>query len=442
MPLQSVLIDALDAMGEAIAIWDKDDRLLYYNENYQNLFKLKDEIYLGVQFKSLVQANITSNTVLALDGVCVHKDAHLYRSLRMQYHQKAQGLCIEHSYPNRWLQIKERKFNDGMRVGVYTDISEQKAIEHLLAKAKNELEIANQVKNVFLTNITHELKTPLHAILSYAQLLQNNKDNHLANTQAIISSAQYLTSMIDDMLQTTKNNMDDTQLDIKPIKIKKLIADIKKMFSIIVSSKNLDFIVKQKNIPEVIYCDERKVKQIIINLLGNAIKFTHEGSITFEMKGKDKGIKVLIKDTGIGIDKHHLHKIFNAFEKLNPDMNSKGMGLGLNISNGYAKLIYSDIKVRSTLHKGSTFSFIIPYAKSKKKISIKKNIDLTQRVSLETLDVSSISKQEYKKIKHAVQHLYYSELKGQFSALPSHIRSPLLKRLESFEWEELAKIFT
>jgi len=136
-----------------------------------------------------------------------------------------------------------------------------------------------------------------------------------------------------------------------------------------------------------------------------------------------------------------LKKIFSAFEKLNYDMNSKGMGLGLSISNDYSKLIHSYIKVNSKKGKGSTFSFFIPYGDTKKDITIKKNTNLTHRVSVERLNLNTISKQDYKKIKSAIARLYYSELKEIFTNLDDEIKNTLINHLNSFKWEELRKIF-
>lgn len=436
-----ILKDALDAMGEAIAVWDEKDTLIYFNDRYKEFFELSDRVKLGVKFSDLVKAHIDSDDVNSLDGISVKNEPELYSKLRMDYHRKCEGVFIDQSSKNTWRQIKERKFNGNMTVGIYTDITEQKNVEQLLNKAKNELEIANQVKASFLANITHELKTPLHAILSYAQLIKNSTKNLNYNTSAIISSAQYLTSMIDDMIETTKLDMKDNKIEKKDIKIPQLIDDISKMFTVIAKNKNIDFSVLEENLPLVIQSDERKIKQILINLIGNAIKFTSKGNVTLKIKAIKKGIKFIVEDTGIGISKKDFEKIFIPFEKLENKFNSQGTGLGLAISNEYAKFIHSAIQIKSKIKKGSSFSFIVPYDSKKSNKTLNQKINIAKKVNKQDLDLSHITKQQLEDSKVAIQRLYYSKLEEVFNSFDESIKSHLLQLLRAYEWEKLEKIF-
>lgn len=439
--LDSVLKNALDAMGEAIAVWDENDQLIYFNERYKKFFELSSRVKLGVQFKDLVKAHIDSDDVNSLDGIPVKNEPELYTRLRMEYHKKCEGVFIDQSKDNQWRQIKERKFNGNMTVGIYTDISEQKNAEILLKKAKNELEIANQVKSNFLANITHELKTPLHAILSYAQLIKNSSKNIDYNTSAIISSGEYLTSMIDDMIETTKLDLKDNKIQKEDIKIAQLIDDISKMFSVIAQNKNIEFSIIEENLPIVIQSDERKIKQILINIIGNALKFTNKGRVTLTIKSTKKGIKFIVEDTGIGISKDDFDKIFNPFEKLENDLNSQGTGLGLAISNEYAKFIYAPIEIKSKLKKGSSFSFIVPNENSKIDNTLNKKIDVTKKSSIDKTFLSKIKQEEFETIKESINMLYYSKLEEIFNSFDEDIKPQLLQLLKNYEWEKLQKLF-
>ena len=439
--LEDNLIDALDAMGEAIAVWDEDDRLIYYNSKYQDFFELKDRVRLGAKFQDLIEAHISSDEVQSFDGIEVKSNPVLYSKMRYEYHIKCEGVFIDSSTDGRWRQIKERKFNGNMRIGIYTDITEQKRNEQLLNKAKNELEIANQAKSNFLANITHELKTPLHAILSYAQLIKVSQSNIQTSSNAIISSAEYLTSMIDDMIEKTKLDISDSKLEYKSIRITSMIDDISKMFSIIANNKGIEFSIKEENLPTLIKSDERKIKQILINLIGNGIKFTQKGKVSLKIKGIDKGIKFTIEDTGIGVEKENFEKIFNPFEKLENDLNSQGTGLGLSISNEYAKLLYEPISIKSKIGKGSVFSFIVPLEqKQSDKLIIKNKINF-KNTDNEDIDISVIDKKQKEDIKKAIQLLYYSKLEEIFNSFDEVLKNELLKYLKNYEWDKLNKIF-
>lgn len=438
--INNILIDALDAMGEAIAVWDENDTLIYFNDRYKDFFELSDRVKLGVRFADLIKAHIDSDDVNSLDGIPVKSEPELYNRLRMEYHRKCKGVFIDQSSKNTWRQIKERKFNGNMTVGIYTDITEQKKAEQLLKKAKNELEIANQVKSDFLTNITHELKTPLHAILSYAQLINNSTKNIDYNTSAIISSAQYLTSMIDDMIETTKLDSNN-KIEKKDIRTVQLIYDISKMFTIIAKNKNIEFTIIEENLPILIQSDERKIKQILINLIGNALKFTSKGKVTLTIKKIKEGLKFIVEDTGIGISKKDFHKVFIPFEKLENELNSQGTGLGLAISNEYAKFIHSPIKLKSKVNKGSSFSFIVPLKNSNTSKLTNKKMDLTKYYSLTKIDTSTINLHDYKKIKESINKLYFQELQHIFNSFDSPIKEQLLELLKKYEWEKLQKLF-
>jgi len=437
--IKNILIDALDAMGEAIAIWDENDILIYFNDKYKEFFGLKSRVKIGVKFIDLIKAHIDSDDVNLIDGVIVKDYPELYSKMRYDYHQKCEGVFIDQSINNTWRQIKERKFNGNMIVGIYTDITEQKKAELLLKKAKNELEISNQVKSDFLANITHELKTPLHAILSYAQLINSSSKNINYNTSAIINSAQYLTSMIDDMIETTKLDIKDNLIEKKDIKMPQLIDGISKIFKIIAKNKNIDFEIIQENLPLIITSDERKIKQILINLLGNAIKFTSIGKVSLIIKHVKKGIKFIVKDTGIGIQKKDFQKIFIPFEKINNELNSQGTGLGLSISNEYSKNIYEPIQIKSTVKKGSSFSFIVPFTTEIFNKTSKQKMNVTKK--MDTLNLSKITKYESETIRENIQKLYYSNLKEIFDNFDDDIKPQLLHYLKNYEWEKLEKLF-
>ncbi len=245
------------------------------------------------------------------------------------------------------------------------EISERKKTELELAKSKEKAETASQAKSEFLANISHELRTPLNAILGYAQLM--NQETLLTpeqkeNLQIINSSGQHLLSIINDVLEMA--NIESGKISINknifnlPVFLQKLID----IFSLNAEKKALKVILNiEKNVPEYIETDEIKLRQVLINLLGNAIKFTPEGTVTLRVSLiAENIINFVVEDTGIGINNDELIKIFDAFEQAKKGEKSKeGTGLGLAISQKFIHLMGGEITVESVVNQGSKFTFTL-----------------------------------------------------------------------------------
>jgi len=260
--------------------------------------------------------------------------------------------------------LSARKVNNdelGTLVDSFNDMLAQiKNHETELAKARDQAMAANQAKSAFLANMSHELRTPLNGILGYAQIL--NKDRKLNEQQKtgisiIQRSGDYLLTLISDILDLSK--IEAGKLEIFPAEfhLKPFLNSLAELFKMRAQQKEIEFVYKfPDNLPIGVSGDEKRLRQIVINLLGNAIKFTKQGQVSFSVEYYDNKFIFKIIDSGIGIAKEELENIFLPFQQAG-DKNSKeqGTGLGLSITKKLIDRMGGTLHVDSLLGQGSTF---------------------------------------------------------------------------------------
>ncbi len=239
-----------------------------------------------------------------------------------------------------------------------------------LVNAKLKAEEGERLKSSFLANLSHEIRTPMNAINGFTDLLINTKlkkKEKLEYLKVIEKSGENLISIIDDLIEMSKIESNQITPHYSTINLESCMSELYETINITIpNSKKIDFKVIRnlKSKSHNIITDETKLKQVIVNLVNNAIKFTHKGFVTFGYEIDEENAKIIfrIEDTGLGIDKKNHKYIFDRFKRVDSDMSIEagGLGLGLSITKAYVDMLGGEISLESEVEKGSLFLFSIP----------------------------------------------------------------------------------
>jgi signal transduction histidine kinase/DNA-binding response OmpR family regulator len=251
-----------------------------------------------------------------------------------------------------------------------------------LEEKAEQLALTSKYKSEFLANMSHELRTPLNSLLILSKLLADNAQGNLNEKQVefsrtINSAGSDLLNLINDILDLSKVESGTVTIEVGDMPVQSLKTHMERTFRQLASDKGLDFKVKfDPKLPETIRTDEKRLQQIVLNLLSNAFKFTSKGSVTLgvrcaekgwtpdhpALRGASKAIQISVTDTGIGIPEEKQRLIFEPFHQADGTTSRKygGTGLGLSISREIARLIGGELQVRSTSGEGSTFTLFVP----------------------------------------------------------------------------------
>ncbi|MFD2790683.1 PAS domain S-box protein [Arenibacter sp. H213] len=285
--------------------------------------------------------------------------------------------------------IRDSDGNTTGYLGVGADISELKAMEESLITAKEKAEMASKSKSDFLANMSHEIRTPLNGIIGFTDLLMKTtlSDSQQNYMKTVHISAISLLNLINDVLDFSKIEAEKLELNIEKADLVQLCGEAIDLIKHQAHDKELEVLLNiSPQIKRFLYADTVRLKQIIINLLGNAVKFTLQGEVELKVEAKSIGTeegemlyKFSIRDTGIGIAPENMDKIFHAFDQEDASTTRKfgGSGLGLTISNRILELMGSKLQVKSTPDVGSVFYFEVTF---KTELEQKRDQALTRNV--------------------------------------------------------------
>jgi signal transduction histidine kinase/CheY-like chemotaxis protein len=361
----SLLTATLESTADGILVTDVNGNVVRYNKKFIDMWNIPDNM--------LIKLNNTDNKEIIkfmLDKVKYTK-IFLSGATYLYNHTEDTSFDLLEFNDGRFFeryslpQIINGKIAG--RVWSFRDITKKKKIEADLIKAKEKAEESDRLKTDFLANMTHEIRTPMNSILGFTSLLNKNTPPKKMESyiNIIKNSGQLLLSIIEDILDLSKIQSGNFTIEKDFFNIKTLISGTEEEYNqhlILRNKNNLKLIVDIDNESYELYSDIKRIKQILNNLVGNAIKFTFNGNITYGYVKSDNFIKFFVKDTGIGISDENIPKIFERFYQIK-DKNYKkqdGTGLGLPISKGIITLLGGDIWVESEVGVGSAFYFTIP----------------------------------------------------------------------------------
>lgn len=355
---------------KSIEIFDSstEDKSLYHDaiasQNSSYFLNLSNKTYSQTVPINLGQNDWLVRLTLVPDGV----DAGL--KLPIHWMVLFFGLIISFLiYLVMWFSRRQSEI-------LSADLTARTRAEEIIKLAKEEAEKANLAKSQFLANMSHEIRTPLGVILGYSELALERVEakSELSNAiEKIKKNALLLTNIIGDILDISKIEAKVTTTDIKKTNLNNIMKEVLNLHKTKAVEKDLELLLNvDPHVPLSIATDATKLKQILSNLIGNAIKFTDKGSVKITLRPIEKPIKdqpvtleFLVEDTGVGISAEDHEKLFKSFSQINPTLSRKygGTGLGLFLSQELAHLLGGDLKlVNSILGKGSVFKLTVPSA--------------------------------------------------------------------------------
>ncbi|MBD2196774.1 MULTISPECIES: PAS domain S-box protein [Calothrix] len=250
---------------------------------------------------------------------------------------------------------------------IIEDITERKQTELKLRASQAAAEAGSRAKSEFLATMSHELRTPLNAIMGLSQLLQQEMVGTLNDKQkeyisCVYSSGEHLLALINDILDLSKVEAGKEELFLLPLRVIDICNSVISTVGDQALDKGLQITSNIAPQADICVADERRIKQMLLNLLTNAIKFTSKGEVALEVRKVSNGITFTVADTGIGIDANQFHFLFEPFKQLDSRLNRQyeGTGLGLALTRKLARLHGGDVTVESTLGKGSRFTLFLP----------------------------------------------------------------------------------
>ncbi len=364
------LIELTEKIPDIICIKDGEGRWLLANNADLELFQLE-----GINYKGKTDADLAEYTHE------IYKDAFLTC-------METDELCWEKGTLSRSDEIipmtsGEESVFDVFKIPVFNedrsrknlivvgrDVTKHRTAVKGLENALVRAEESDRLKSTFLATMSHELRTPLNSVLGFSQLIFGEDDILEVREFARIinNNGQMLLNLIEDLFDISLIESKQMQIKKEPTDIVKLIHEVYEMFPMEISllnKLNLDFSTQIPYTELIVITDGFRMKQILTNLLRNALKFTNEGYITIQLEVKEKDLLIAVEDSGIGIEQEKIDSMFNVFHQGEAGLNRKfgGAGIGLAISKKMAVLLGGDLKAVSEENKGSKFTLTIPFEK-------------------------------------------------------------------------------
>jgi signal transduction histidine kinase/CheY-like chemotaxis protein len=362
------LREALDAMPDGMAFYDAEDRLVLWNQRYAEANpELTSKLKAGMTFREIIQIGLDEDLYTDARG----RQAEWIQE-RLESRRALTTTIEQRTRDDRWLRISDRRTAAGGIVTVCTDITDLKNDARALSEARDIAQSANSAKSQFLANMSHEIRTPLNGVIGLAQVLAKTP---LSTQQAemlelIQSSGRTLQALLSDILDLARVESGRLELANEPFHLGRAVREAAQLHESSAEAKGLQFFVEiDDQTDRWIHGDIVRVKQILTNLVSNAVKFTQTGFVSLTVApGPDRDgtptLRFSIEDTGIGFDSKTRERLFSRFEQADGAITRRfgGSGLGLAISRQLAEMMGGDLDCESEPGGGSAFILTIPFS--------------------------------------------------------------------------------
>jgi signal transduction histidine kinase len=359
-----LLQTTLENIGEGLSVFDGKGRLIVWNNRFCELLDLPRDLSAGAPLRDILTLQAVRGDFGDVDpeAEVARRLAAFFRDVPKVYERVTPG--------GRVLQIRRRGMPDGAIVSVYSDITEIKASERKLIRARSQAEVANHAKSDFLANMSHELRTPLNAIIGFSEIISQElfgpirNEKYLEYMKDIHQSSLHLLSIINDVLDMSKIEAGKLELSKEALNIQTVIREVIRMMRERAECRRIELIAELIDEEIDSWADERAMKQIFLNLLSNAIKFSKEGGrVYIRVLGDRSDLAVVeFEDFGIGMTEEEQERALQPFGQAKPSTtrNYGGTGLGLPITKGLIEAHGGRLEIRSHAGHGTVVRVILP----------------------------------------------------------------------------------
>ena len=354
---------ALEAIPDGFVLYDREERLLTCNQRYRDIYAASaPAMQPGTRFEDILRHGLANGQHLDAVG---HEEEWIRD--RLKQHRDAKGMSEQQLSNGRWIRAHDHPTPDGGRVGLRVDITQLKEHEAALETARQAAEAANRAKSAFLANMSHEIRTPMNGVVGMAELLCDTtlSEEQRLFAETIRSSGEALLVIINDILDYSKIEAERLTLRPEPFDLERTIHEVTMLLQPRAREKGIDLMIDfDMFLPTRFVGDPGRLRQVLTNLIGNAVKFTETGHVLTRVVGVEAEdghhqLHVTVEDSGIGIATEYLDHVFGEFNQVEDERNRKfeGTGLGLAITRRLIEHMGGAVWVDSELGHGSSFGF-------------------------------------------------------------------------------------
>jgi len=361
------LRNAVDRIADGFRLWDAQDRLVLYNRSFKQQSNTPEATEIGITYEATLRAAVARGSIASARG-----REELYIQERLDWHRRADGRPYQmRRTDGRWFEVREYRTDEGGTVYLRADITERKQREQELSSARDAAEQASRAKSEFLSRMSHDLRTPLNAVLGFSQLLLMERGREALTRQqheavtTIERTGRHLLGLVEDILDLSRIENRALELATEPLSLVALCSEVLTLVQPLAEKRGVTIrhdLIRPTS-PQVLG-DHKRVIQVLTNLVSNAIKYGGTGgNVVIGAERQDDGlVHISVTDFGPGIPTELHGQLFQPFNRIGQEGATEGTGIGLTIAKGLVERMGGTIGFKSTPGEGTTFWFTLPAA--------------------------------------------------------------------------------